>query len=83
MGWEPSHHAPRDRAVWLFLPSASWKADANGRPTEVAHKSVVGRWDKSQSAWIDIKTGNHVYPSLWCDAPPDGVMPDNPLLKLA
>jgi len=29
------------------------------------------------------KTGHPVYPSLWCDADPDGQMPDNPILPLS
>lgn len=83
MDWAPSHHAPRDRAVWLFLPAASWTAQPSGMVTDVKHTAVVGQWSHEQAAWIDRKTGHAVYPSMWSDAPVDGPMPDNPHLTVA
>lgn len=81
MAWAPSHDAPRDRPVWLFLPGAEFKALANGTVTDVKHAAVVAQWDAARGAWINRKTGHEVYPSLWSDADVDGVMPDNPMLE--
>lgn len=81
MTWDVSHNAPRDRPVWLYLPCASFKADEQGRPTEVRTDSVVASWDHVRSAWIARDTGHPVYPSMWCDADVNGVKPDNPMLK--
>lgn len=76
-GWKPVQEAPRDREVWLFLPSAERTVRPDGTVTDVKHKAVVGKWD---GHWVD-RTGNAVYPSLWHDAAVNGVMPDNPLLE--
>jgi hypothetical protein len=65
------------------MPAYSWKSDPNGRPTDVVSEARVAAWDKARGAWIDRKTGHPVYPSLWCDADPDGTMPDNPILPLS
>jgi hypothetical protein len=81
MAWHPSHEAPRDRWVWLFLPSAEFKAAANGTVSDVKHVAVVGQWNAARGAWITREDGREVYPSLWSDANPNGVMPDNPLLE--
>ena len=81
--WAPSHDAPRDRPVWLYVPTYSWKADPNGRPTEVVNAARVAKWDRLRAAWIDRETHQPVYPSLWCDADPNGVMPDFPMIDLS
>ncbi len=80
MAWAPSHDAPRDRPVWLYVPAYSWTSDASGRPTSVVNAARVAQWNEARSAWIDRETGHQVYPSLWSDADPSGPMPDNPLI---
>lgn len=81
MAWSDLHTAPRDRAIWLFLPSAKWESDSAGRPTKVEHLTVVGSWDAKQSAWVARTTGQPVYPSLWNDAPVGGPQPDQPAVR--
>ena len=76
MGWDTTDKAPRDREVWLFLPSASWTAKPDGTVTDVKHAIIVGRWD---GHWIN-RAGNAVYPSLWNDAGLDGEPPQDPEL---
>ena len=82
MGWQPSHYAPRDRPVWLYVPAYSWETAAGGHAKAVVNAARVAQWDKAQGGWIDQKTGHAVYPSLWSDADPSGPMPDNPMIEL-
>lgn len=77
MTWQNFHSAPHDRLVWLFLPSASYKSDAQGRPTEVTHAAVVGKW--TERGWVNT-LGATVYPSLWHDADVTREAPDIPSL---
>ncbi len=79
--WHSVHDAPRDRAVWLFLPSAKWTAKPDGTVTDVEHACVVAQWDKAQSAWINRTTGGPVYPSMWHPADIDGAAPEMPKLN--
>jgi hypothetical protein len=80
MAWAPVHHAPRDKAVWLFLPSAKFTAAANGTVTDVAHDVVVAKWSPARSAWLTRDGEREVYPSMWNDAVVDGAAPDMPEL---
>lgn len=80
MAWSHSHHAPRDRFVWLFLPCGKWKSDAQGRPSEIEHECVQAKWDDGQKVWV-TKEGRHVYPSLWNDAALGDVPPAMPQLN--
>lgn len=75
MSWRDLSSAPRDRRIWLFLPSASWKSDAQGRPYEVTHAAVVANW--SPHGWVNT-LGANVYPSLWSDADVSGAAPEFP-----
>jgi len=77
--WAPSHDAPRDRPLWVFLPSSSYKTDERGRPFDVAHECVVAQWSATESVWKMRGSTRHVYPSMWCDADVDGPAPDQPL----
>jgi hypothetical protein len=81
MKWDVSHNAPREHAVWLYLPCASFKANAQGQATEVTSDCVVAQWDPKRGAWIARDTGHPVYPSMWCDADPAGPKPDNPMIS--
>jgi hypothetical protein len=76
--WRDLHDAPRDRPVWLFLPSSKFTADSAGRPISVEHEVLVGGWRGDQSAWLCGERA--VYPSLWCDADVSGPAPASPLL---
>lgn len=75
--WRDLHDAPRDRRVWLFLPSSKFTADANGRPISVEHEVLLGSWRGDQSAWMVDE--RYVYPSMWSDADVAGLPPDSPL----
>jgi hypothetical protein len=75
--WRDLHDAPRDKRVWLFLPSSKFEADANGRPLKVEHEVVLAQWQGDHSAWMADR--RVVYPSLWSDADPAGVPPESPL----
>lgn len=76
-GWKPLDAMARALGeVWLFLPSASFKADEHGRVTDVVHHVVIGRWD---GHWVD-RAGTPVYPSLWHDADVAGAAPQEPEL---
>ncbi len=76
--WTSLHDAPKDRPIWLFLPSSKFAADANGRPVSVEHETLVGEWNAAQSAWMVGE--RRVYPSLWSDADPAGPVPAQPVL---
>lgn len=78
--WHTLETAPRDRKVWLFLPSSKVEFAADGRPTSVKPECVIAGWDHEQNAWM-VGDGRSVYPSMWHDADIGGVMPDNPLLN--
>jgi hypothetical protein len=72
--------------IILFLPCAWHKkaenAPPHAPPAEIAHAHVVGWWSEQQQGWI---TGIHwksggafqatVYPSLWCELPPEPELP--------
>jgi hypothetical protein len=77
MAWKSLHDAPRDRYVWLFLPSARWKAKPDGTPYDVTHECVVAKWDARQGVWA-TEQGRHVYPSVWSDADIGGSAPAQP-----
>lgn len=78
MPWRDLHDAPRDKAVWLFLPAAKYTARADGTVADVQHEVVLAQWRGDQSTWM---AGNrHVYPSLWSDADPTGDAPEQPVL---
>lgn len=74
--WRDLHDAPRDRAVWLFLPSSKYEADASGRPVKVEHEVVLAQWQANHSAWM--AGSRTVYPSMWSDADPAGAAPESP-----
>lgn len=76
--WRTLPDAPRDKPIWLFLPSSQFKADDQGRPISVEHEVVVAQWSAEQSVWLS--GARHVYPSLWCDAPVNGDAPEPPVL---
>ena len=76
--WQPLHTAPRDGWIWLFLPSAEFKAAANGTVSDVKHLAVVGQWNAERNAWLTREGNREVYPSLWHDANPNGAAPDLP-----
>ncbi len=78
MSWSSHQTAPRDRPIWLFLPSAKYESNAAGHPTKVEHLTVVGYWDATHSAWTDRATGHAVYPSMWHSDPVDGPEPKAP-----
>ncbi|WP_339500618.1 hypothetical protein [Pseudomonas canadensis] len=78
MAWFDLHDAPRDRPVWLFLPSAKFTADAQGRPIAVEHEVVVASWNGEHCAWVTDE--RYVFPSLWSDADPQGASPELPVL---
>ena len=80
--WAPSHDAPRDRPVWLFLPSSSYKTDERGRPFDVKHEHVVAQWSDQDRAWKVRGSERHVYPSMWWDGDVDGPGPDPAGLEL-
>jgi hypothetical protein len=79
MTWAPSHDAPRDRPVWLFLPGGRWKSDERGRHTEIHNECVVAQW--TDGKWKARDADRDVYPSMWCDADVDGPAPDMPLIE--
>lgn len=80
MAWQGSHSAPRDKAVWLFLPAASYTAAANGTVTDVKHDVVVAKWNPARSVWLSREGEREVFPSMWNDAAVDGPAPDMPEL---
>ncbi len=51
--------------VKLYLPSAKFRTDEHGRPSEVEHLECVGVFDQALQHWVDQKTGARVYPSQW------------------
>jgi hypothetical protein len=80
MTWDVSHNAPRDRLVWLYLPAASYTTDERGHGTSVKPGVVLAHWNVKDSAWIMKGSNTHIYPSLWSDADPEGLKPDNPVI---
>lgn len=93
MAWYPSHNAPKDRPVWLYLPAAAYTTNERGHATSVTPDCVVGQWDAKRGAWIQQSTalltlqragefGHPVYPSLFSDAKADGPRPDNPMIRM-
>jgi hypothetical protein len=82
MAWYPSHNAPKDRAVWLYLPAFAYTTNERGHGTSVTSDVVVGQWDEKRSAWIQQSSGHPVYPSLFSDAKADGPKPDNPTIGM-
>lgn len=69
--WLPLPDAPRADAegkpvpVRLFLPSAKYDTDSQGRPFNIEHLECVGIWDAAQQHWVDQATGRKAYPSQW------------------
>ena len=81
MGWQPSHDAPRDRPVWLYLPASAFKRTDSGTVIEVSNEIVVAHWDKKHGTWLATdRFERAVYPSLWHDASVDGPPPAAPEL---
>jgi hypothetical protein len=80
--WKPSGQAPRDREVWLFLPSSQFKHDERGHPIPetVKHECVIAKWNPKHNEWQQRGTNRAIYPSMWNDADVSGPMPDNPML---
>jgi hypothetical protein len=83
--WQAIHHAPRDRAIWVFLPGRHVTYHTEGRkvghPKEVRHDVTVARWSPEHSYWLDADN-NRVFPSLWhITAEIRGPAPEHPVLS--
>lgn len=78
MSWQ-DYPPPKDRPVWLFLPSYMYTTDKDGVPQGVQHVIRMAAWSDQFSGFVSAEEpGVVLYGSLWHDG--GGDKPEMPYI---